>query len=550
MVEKKRDTIKSLRSDIEGKIEENTIKLSSEFDEKIKNSINVSRSDTEGKIEKSTIKLSNELDEKIKNSIDVSRSEIEDKIKESTIKLSNELDEKIKLNSDDILSDLRAEYRKQTEDLLNTIKSTSLTKRIYVIGIGSAFVIIIILLSLFNYSKVKSTAKDTIKKIIENQTNEENKRYVTKDFGEKLINEKVEGAINALRHELDARLEEETEELLNTSKKEESLKDLTANSSEGPKGASTDKQVQVAPEKTLVNLLKYNNVLTHKKTEKYYAFEGRHKKKLNKSSNTNHPSAITYLSDTIRLNPEDQYAYLKRGDAYYNLKQYKEAIADYNKTIELDPENVIAYGRRGDAYGGLKQYKEALIDYDKAVALDPGYAPAYNNRGNILYTIRQYEKAINDYSKTIELDPENVIVYSNRGLAYSGLKQYEKAIEDYNNAIEFAPEDAYNYIYLSRINIFTGNYDSALAVITKALSLTIKNEKKALALYIECVVKKLLGMDPSLSEREFNEIIKNDFTIWWDFNKFDSWLKNTDIDNETETFIREKSNLLRMHLEE
>lgn len=519
MAEKKRDTIKSLRSDIEGKIEENTIKLSNKFDKKIENAINVSRSDIEGKIE------------------------------ESTIKLSNEFDEKIKLNSDDILSNLRDEYRKQTEDLLNTIKSTSLAKRIYVIGIGSAFVIVIILLSLFNYSKIKSTAKDTIKRIIENQTNEENKKYVTKDFGEKLINEKVEGAINALRHELDARLEKETEDLPSTSKKDESLKDLTVNSSEGPKGASTDKQPQVTPEKTLVNLLKYNNVLTHKKTEKYYAFEGRHKKELNEFSNTNHPSAITFLSDTIRLNPGNQHAYLKRGDAYYNLKQYKEAIADYNKTIELDPENVVAYGRRGDAYGGLKQYEKALIDYDKAVGLDPGYAPAYNNRGNALYTIRQYEKAIEDYSKTIELDPENVIVYSNRGLAYSGLKQYEKAIEDYNKAIEFAPEDAYPYIYLSRINIFTGNYDSALAIITKALSLTIKKEEKALALYIECVVKELLGMDTSLSEREFNEIIKNDFTIWWDFNKFDSWLKNTDIDDETETFIKEKSNLLRKHLE-
>ena len=57
-------------------------------------------------------------------------------------------------------------------------------------------------------------------------------------------------------------------------------------------------------------------------------------------------------------------------------------------------------------------------------------------------------------------------------------------------------------------------------------------------------------MDTSLSETEFNETIKNDFTICWDFSKFDSWLNNADIDDETETFIKEKSNLLRLHLEE
>ncbi len=76
----------------------------------------------------------------------------------------------------------------------------------------------------------------------------------------------------------------------------------------------------------------------------------------------------------------------------------------------------------------------------------------------------------------------------------------------------------------------------------------INEETEALALYIECVVKKLLGEDTSLSEREFSEIINRDFTIWWDFSKLDSWLKSTDIDNETKTFIKEKSKLLATHL--
>ena len=577
--EKVEDAINAAHSDIKDNIEEVITKLSNEFDQKVANAIKASRSDIESKIDENLIRLSNALDQKIEGAINASRSDSKVKIEESTTKLLNELDKKTELNSDNILSNLRDEYRKQTEDLLKTAKSTTPANRIYIIGIGSAFVVVIILLSLIGYSKIKRSVNDAVMVAMQRQANMEATKYITKNYAETLIEEKAEGTINELRQELNAKLKERTDmifgklekgiELKNsrilpdlqdehrkqaeapshTTKKEESLENLPVNSSEEPEEVVTNEQVQITPKKTLATLLDYNDVLTKKKTERQYIFEGRHKEGVNEYSNENHPSSITYLSDAISLNPENQFAYLNRGDAYYSLKQYKKAIEDYSKTIELDPENVIAYGRRGDAYGRLKQYERAIIDYDKAIALDPEYAPAYNNRANILYSTRQYEKAIEDYSKTIELDPGNDTVYSNRGLAYSELEQYKKAVEDYNKAIKLAPEDTYNYVYLSRINIITGNYDSALAVITRALSLPINKEAKALALYIECLVKKLLGTDTSLHEREFDQILKNDFTIWWDFSKLDSWLENTDIDYGTKTFIKEKSKLLATHLE-
>ena len=576
--EKVENAITTSHSDIKDKIDEAITKLSNAFDQKIENAIKASRSDLENKIDESLIRLSSAFDQKIEGAINASRSNSEGNIEESTTKLFNVLDEKIKLNSDNILSSLRDEYRKQTEGLLNTAKSTTLAQRMYVIGIGSAFVVVIILLSLIGYSKIKRTANDTVMSAMEKQANMEATKYVTTDLAEILIKEKSEGTINELRQELNARLDEradkifgklgkeielknnralsdlqgefrkQTEAPSHTRKKKDSVESLPVNSSKESEEAATNKQAQITPAKTITTLLDYNEVLTKKKTEREYIFEGRHKEGFNEHSNANHPSSITYLSDAISLNPENELAYLNRGDAYYNLKQYEKAIEDYNKTIELDPENVIAYGRRGDAYGRLKQYESAIINYSKAIDLDPEYAPAYNNRANILYTTRQYEKAIEDYSKTIELDPGNDTVYSNRGLAYSGLEQYEKAAADYNKAIELAPEDAYHYVYLSKIDIFTGNYDSALAAITKALSLSNKKETKALAIYIECIVKKLLGTDTSLSEREFDQILKSDFTVWWDFSKLDSWLDNADIDDEAKAFIKEKTRLLATHL--
>ena len=198
------DAITTSHSDIKDKIEEVITKLSNEFDQKVANAINAAHSDIENKIDESLIRLSSAFDQKIEVTIDASRSDSESKIEESTTKLLNELEEKAKLNSDSILSNIRDEYRKQTEDLLKTAKSTTLANRMYVIGIGSAFVVVITILSLIGYSKIKSTANDTVMRTMESQAN----MAATKDDTETLIEEKVEGTINKLRKELNARLEE------------------------------------------------------------------------------------------------------------------------------------------------------------------------------------------------------------------------------------------------------------------------------------------------------------------------------------------------------
>ena len=59
-------------------------------------------------------------------------------------------------------------------------------------------------------------------------------------------------------------------------------------------------------------------------------------------------------------------------------------------------------------------------------------------------------------------------------------------------------------------------------------------------LYFGCIAKKLLGVDTSVFEK--------DFTIMFNFDMFESWLKDADIDEGTEIFIKEKTELLKKHI--
>jgi tetratricopeptide (TPR) repeat protein len=47
----------------------------------------------------------------------------------------------------------------------------------------------------------------------------------------------------------------------------------------------------------------------------------------------------------IRLDPSFSAAFLNRGKAYFNMKDYARAIADYNAAIQLDPVSGASSGR-------------------------------------------------------------------------------------------------------------------------------------------------------------------------------------------------------------
>ena len=61
--------------------------------------------------------------------------------------------------------------------------------------------------------------------------------------------------------------------------------------------------------------------------------------------------------------------FFNRGNAKYNLKDYKGAIADFTKAIELNPDDATAYNNRGYSKAGLDDLDGACADFRKAISL-------------------------------------------------------------------------------------------------------------------------------------------------------------------------------------
>lgn len=89
--------------------------------------------------------------------------------------------------------------------------------------------------------------------------------------------------------------------------------------------------------------------------------------------------ALEDYSQTLKLNPKDQLAYLNRGRALHNKKSYDLAIADFAKAIELSPKEPDAYSGRANAYEKMGDVSNALVDWRRALELKPDSEEAKTN---------------------------------------------------------------------------------------------------------------------------------------------------------------------------
>jgi tetratricopeptide (TPR) repeat protein len=146
------------------------------------------------------------------------------------------------------------------------------------------------------------------------------------------------------------------------------------------------------------------------------------------------------------------YDYFIEAKEQINNKEYQLAIDLYSECINLlknDTKNTnlaSVYNNRGNAYSELGNYEDAIADYTRAIRIDPDYASAYYNRGIEYKNLKNYEDAIADYTRAIRIDPDYVFAYKRRGNAKekAGLPYW---CSDYKKCCDLGDEDCCEWYY-------------------------------------------------------------------------------------------------------
>jgi hypothetical protein len=98
---------------------------------------------------------------------------------------------------------------------------------------------------------------------------------------------------------------------------------------------------------------------------------------------------------------------------------------------------------------------------------------------------------------------------------------------------------------LSQVKLISSIYLKTLDIILQIYAMPLTENKLALCLYFECIIRKILNDDTSECERRFDALSGKDLYISWDFNYIEQWLENIDLDKEIKNYIAEKTSSLK-----
>lgn len=91
----------------------------------------------------------------------------------------------------------------------------------------------------------------------------------------------------------------------------------------------------------------------------------------------NNLKALEYLSENVRIHPNDPECYIDRGDSYFLSRSWKWAINDYSMSLDLQPRNPDVWLSKGIALLNSGNRDDACHDFREAFSLGNKKAVEY-----------------------------------------------------------------------------------------------------------------------------------------------------------------------------
>ena len=166
--------------------------------------------------------------------------------------------------------------------------------------------------------------------------------------------------------------------------------------------------------------------------------------------------AIYFFNQTIELGNYDSEAranaYFWRGESFYRLGGYNDAITDFNSYVlrsNNSSVSPIVYYNIAYCYFKRQDFDQALVSFRRYVTLERNqttnsFADAYNRIGDCLFYNRKFAEAETNYSRAASLQPSmaDYSIYQN-GYVLGLQKDYRGKIRMMDRVINEFPSSQY-----------------------------------------------------------------------------------------------------------
>jgi len=147
-------------------------------------------------------------------------------------------------------------------------------------------------------------------------------------------------------------------------------------------------------------------------------------------------TSLQKIERQIEANPEKPELYMQRGDLYFELEGFDEAIADYKKVISLDSSQVVAHTKLARTYLEYDNSRLALRTLEAASYQFPKDISLLHKLAETQIILRQNNDAFASLQRATKVDRFDPKTYYLMGINFEDVQDEEKAIRSYKTAVE------------------------------------------------------------------------------------------------------------------
>lgn len=151
-------------------------------------------------------------------------------------------------------------------------------------------------------------------------------------------------------------------------------------------------------------------------------------------------------ADVEKMSYDSDY-YNKKGQEFYDKKDYDSAIEYFYKSIKLNSKNQQAYNNLAMAYWFKNNLGLAVKYFKKAYSINKNYTQPLVNLALLYKQLGDDEKQLNALQTAIKHNPNDYCAYFVLGEYYKNRSDYKNAVANYKEVVKINPK--YSQVYLS-----------------------------------------------------------------------------------------------------
>lgn len=151
----------------------------------------------------------------------------------------------------------------------------------------------------------------------------------------------------------------------------------------------------------------------------------------------------------------------------------EETISAAQMKVPAKAQSALEKAKKAFLKGNLDEMGRQL---GKALTLSPRYSDALAFRAAIELNEKSFDQARSDAEAAVQYDPNCANAYLVLGSTYNFLQQFDDAIRVLDRALTLGPHNRWSYYEMARALLFKGDYTGALRYADRTLRLSAKDD--------------------------------------------------------------------------